>query len=298
MVVFIVATMMLLGVGLASYSGGTEDEKEEPELVAEVEEPELEPEPESEPEPEEPKVTDFQNVINSWVWSLKGAKVAVMMYDLDNDVYVGKVNADTSFDSASLYKLVVAYAGYLMREKGEIKGDMYLTGGRTINECLDAAVRSSNSACGEALRRYIGAEKLSEFLTKWGMESTDLYNIRTTAGDMVALLKVMYKHEGLSTKTWAEIQDSMLNQPKSEGLCGEEKICNWRAGLPSGFSSGVKVYDKVGWLSKDGESWELYHDVAILEFPSGQHYAIAVLTSDATLVQIRDLAKKIEQGVK
>ena len=94
----------------------------------------------------------------------------------------------------------------------------------------------------------------------------------------------------------------MLDQPSiTSNLCGG--TCNFRAGLPSGFSNAVKVYNKVGFESDGVGKWLIYNDAAILEFPElGRTYLISVFTenlpwSNSKITALSNLASALESAI-
>lgn len=239
----------------------------------------VEPEEPEEPEVEYAKV-NLQSVVDSWAGSLaSGVETGVMIYDLDREEIVGELNAKERFASESLYKLFVVYKGYELIQDLSLDANRSCYGGKNVRECLDLAIRESNSSAAETLWSIIGRDVVEAAIhDEFMLDNSSASGLYTTAADMVQMMKIYYRHAGLSEAMIAQIKDSMLNQPPSDplNLCGGR--CDWRQGLPSGFSERVKVYNKVGWRY-DGAKWASYHDVAILEFGEERHFAIAVMTS-------------------
>ena len=116
------------------------------------------------------------------------------------------------------------------------------------------------------------------------------------------MLKIYYNHTELSKETYEIIEDSMLNQPQTYDSANCAGYCDWRQGLPSGFSANVKVYNKVGWEG-NGTTWKIYNDAAIVSFPNYNHnYIIVVMTENLnatknTVTELKNLAESIEQSV-
>jgi hypothetical protein len=188
-----------------------------------------------------------QEVVDEWA---TGRDVGVAVYDLDHKQLVAVHNQLEKYFSASLYKLAVVSAGYLKVQDGQ-DPNAVLTGGHTWGECLDAAIRSSDSPCAEALWAKVGQDKATT-----SMSASDVIRelIFIWGGDADG-------GENLSEESRAKYLDSMLNQ---DAL--------YRRGLPSGFLTDVKVYNKVGWNGT--HEW---HDAAIVSI-SGRHYAVAVMS--------------------
>jgi len=211
------------------------------------------------------ELIDLQSTADNWLAGISG-HASVYIYDLDNDQVVANSDETEDYNTASLYKLFVIYEGYLRLESGEWQADDIMSGSYTVSECLDLAIRESYSPCAEAMWYTIGPDELDEIIaTEFGITNSDISNLTSNPADIAAMLKNYYQHEGLSDDAVAAIQDSMLNQPPTnkENTC--TNLCDWRQGLPSGFSDDVNVYNKVGWAHASGDYWLYYHDAAIVE---------------------------------
>lgn len=237
-----------------------------------------------------PKFINLQELTNSWAKSNSG-KVAVMIYDLDNDQVSAMYNQDEIMPTASLYKLFVAYEEYRRIDNDELNPNDLVYKNYTRSQCLDLMIRESHSPCAETLWREIGSDNLNQIL-KANYYLTNTENLNSTAADLIKMLQVYYRHEELSDESWATIRDSMLNQPSTDGN-------NWRQGLPSGFSEDVNVYNKVGWESEDGKNWNIYNDAAIVEIPDeNRHLIVVVLTNNVSPKSIAEFGKQIESALK
>ena len=239
----------------------------------------------------EPKKIDFQTMVDNWAKNIDSNK-GVLIYDLDRNEVVAEYNPNQSFATASLYKLFVVYEGYRRIERGEWKEDGVAgSTGHTISECLDLAVRESNSDCAETLRQMMGYDKLEKIVADdFGTTDTSVEDLVSTPNDITKIMKRFYDHPDISDeKLIAKMKDSFLNQPITE--------YNWRQGLPSGFSDAVNVYNKVGWAYNDEEKvWDIYNDAAIIEFPvKNRHFVVVVMTNKVPYQQIRKLGTMIEE---
>ena len=265
-------------------SGSDGDAEDAPESESESE-PDLEP-----LEPELPEKIDFQPVVEAWAGKTSGDK-AVMIYDLDRGEIVGHYDEMRNFNTASLYKLFVVFEGYRRIESGEWQADDRAgSTGRTILECLDLAIRESNSPCAETLWAMIGHDTLDEIIVNdFKISQSNISSLQSNPNDITLMMKLFYEHPGISSENLlARMWDSFLNQPAT--------TYNWRQGLPSGFSDKVKVYNKVGWdYDIDGKYWNLYHDAAIIEVPeTNRHFVVVVMTHRVGLSAIKNLAAQIE----
>lgn len=237
-----------------------------------------------------PKIT-FQETINEWVKGISGDK-SVLIYDLDRGELAGAYDETKNYNMASLYKLFVVYEGYRRLENGDWDKDALAgTTGQTILECLDLAIRESDSACAETLRALIGYEKLAEILVQdFGIVDSDMMHLVSTPKDIAKMLQIYYQHKDIRQEELiAKMKDSFLNQPATE--------YDWRQGLPSGFKK-AKAYNKVGWdYNLDGDYWNVYHDAAIVEFPEVErHFVVVVMTSRVPYQQITRLGTMIEEA--
>lgn len=234
---------------------------------------------------------DFQPMVDSWAGSVGGNK-SVVIYDLDRDTIAAEYNAHEAYNTASLYKLFVVYEGYRRLSRGEWSGSAIAgTTGRTILDCLDLSIRESNSPCAEALWNMIGHTELdnivrSEFL----ITDSNISNLISNASDIAKMLKIFYEHKEVADETLvAKMMDSFLNQPIT--------TYNWRQGLPSGFSR-ARVYNKVGWdYNLNGGYWNIYHDVAIVEFPEeNRHFIVVVMTNRVPFQKIKEFGTLLENA--
>lgn len=253
-------------------------------------------------EPTLPERIDFQPIIDEWVNGTGGNK-SVVVYDLDRNEVVGSYNSSESYNTASLYKLFVVYEGYRRVQTGEWNGnDIAGSTGHTILECLDLAIRESNSACAETLWGYIGRAELDAIIADtYSITNSDISHLISNPEDIVKMLQIYDKHKDITDEALlTQIWDSFLNQPIT--------TYDWRQGLPSGFSTAT-VYNKVGWdFNPDGGYWNLYHDAAIVEFPetvdeSGEiivpkrRFIVVVMTNYVAFQRIREFGRMFESGV-
>ncbi len=226
------------------------------------------------PAQELPPKLDLQEMAEEWSNSVTGT-TSVYIYDLDYNEVIASVNAEQNYNTASLYKLFPVYEGYRRVASGEWSLD-YNLGSRTIGECLDAAIRSSDSICGEALWNKIGHEQLDEIIEQdYGITNSDISGLSSNPIDIAKILQRFYEHPDFDDQTYLKILDSMLKQPPSAGNCSGG-ICDWRQGFPAGFEgTGISVFDKVGWAHSGTSYWLYYHDAAIVD--DGEHQLIVVV---------------------
>lgn len=243
-----------------------------------------------------PPLIDLQPVLNEWLSTINSGQVGVEIFDLDNEQIVAANNETKTFSTESLYKLFVVYEGYRQVELENIDPNSIIVGKKTYGECLDLAIRESNSSCAEAIRAQLGIQNLETIIKNdFKLPNSSNINLTSTASDITDMMKLFYKHPEFSEKTWEIIKDSMLIQPPVDnGFCSGP--CDWRRGLPSGFTI-AKVYNKVGWRS-EGSYWASYHDTAIVEFEElNRRYIITVMTSHLKYQDLARLGTMLEAAV-
>lgn len=232
---------------------------------------------------------DFQPIVDNFIKNTSGNR-SVLIYDLENEQVVGEYNTTETYNTASLYKLFVVYEGYLRIERGEwLSSDPAGRSDKSILECLDLAIRESNSTCAESLWQMIGHEALDSIIENdFDIHDSDISRLNSNPQDILKIMIKFYQHDELTNgELIARMKDSFLNQPTT--------TYNWRQGLPSGFSR-ANVYNKVGWdYNPDGKYWNIYHDAAIVEFPEqNRHYIVVVMTNRVPFEKIRDFGKRFE----
>lgn len=238
-----------------------------------------------------PDAVDFSISVEPFTNSTNGKK-SVIIYDLDRLEMAFEFNASEVYNTASLYKLFVVYEGYRRLERGDWNPDaMAGSTGHTIVQCLDLAIRESNSRCAETIWSMIGHKELDDIVKNdFKIDHSMISQLTSSPEDVLAIMKLFYYHPDFSSpELVARMLDSFLNQPKTE--------YDWRQGLPSGFSR-AKVFNKVGWdYNPNGRYWNVYHDAAIVEFPEeNRHFIIIVMTSRVPYQKITELGSNIEKA--
>ena len=236
-----------------------------------------------------PTKIDFQPVVDDWANSTSGDK-SIAIFDLDRNELLASYNIDKQFDTASLYKLFVVYEGYRRVQSGEWGGDEPAgQTNKTILQCLDLAIRESNSTCAEAIWGMIGRKELDKIVhDEFKITHTDISALTSNANDIASIMKMFYRHKQITDdKLVEQLKDSFLNQPITD--------YDWRQGLPSGFEK-ANVYNKVGWdYNPDEKRWNLYHDASIIEFPDdNRHFIVVVMTNHIAPKKIAELGRSIE----
>lgn len=261
-----------------------------------------------------PQKIDLQLTVNQWLTSQPASNnSAILIYDIDNDAIIARHNEDVAMRMESIYKMFVAYEGYYRLDHDMLKADTVLPiagdyEGKpyTVSKCLDHMIRYSYSPCAEILANQIGWENLQTSFNEQGFKNTNIHGVITNASDLLKLYQLYWKHNDLRDASWDKIQESMINQTAATDNVIYNR--NWRSGLPSGFST-AKVYNKTGFLSLDGLTYNFYDDAAFVVFPEVEsnrdgkkvpehHYIMIVLTKDTSPKEIVKLGRKLEEAVK
>lgn len=244
-------------------------------------------------ESQSPGFLNLQPTLNAWLAKSPAQSVGIVIYDLDHDQIAAQHNPEQVFSIASLYKLFYAYDGYSRIDSGNDDGKQTFAttpkGKLTLYQCLDLAIRESYNPCAEPLRTDVTrTRRVERLVKKLRLKNTSLSDLTSTAADLTTLLRHIYRHCELSDDSWSRLQDSLLNQPAT--------TYDWRQGLPAGFKKS-EVYNKVGWNSLNGKTWDLYHDAALVD-TNNRHYAIVVLTKNPTSsARLSELGQQIENYV-
>lgn len=288
--VILLAGLICFGVSLAILK--STDRRQE-EVVEPIDQENLE-NPEDLETKKEPEILaiDFQPVVDAWVNSIGGNK-SVAIYDLDLKKMAGSYNAAESYNTASLYKLFVVYEGYKRVATGEWDGNEKAGyTGKTILECLDLAIRESNSECAETIRGLIGWNNLNSIISgEWGIVNSNIPKLISNPNDIALMMQRFYEHPDFNNTVLIDrMWDSFLNQPVTE--------YDWRQGLPKGFSRAL-VYNKVGWdFNPDINQWNIYHDAAIVKFSledgTTRNFVVVVMTNKVDFRNIRKFGTDIE----
>ena len=231
---------------------------------------------EKEPEPAF-NSSELTAVVNTWVARQSG-DASVVLSDLDGTI-LAESNPAMVFFAASIYKLYVAYEGYLEIDEGIVNPQELYINGYTRAECLDLMIRESDSPCAEKLWNELGKQKLTDTLAGYGITDTNMVALTTTAADAAKMLSRIAQPIGLSVESQNAYMTSM-----------KEQI--YRDALNKGFSEEVIIYNKIGFNGQVE-----YHDVAIAEFVDGRQLIVSVLTENVGTAEIANLGRDIEESV-
>jgi len=221
-----------------------------------------------------------------------GVTTGVVVMDLETGDRCA-INADRSYRSASLYKLVVVAELYRQVEEGDVELDdplvieprhaiddppsfritaSYTT---TVYDAAERMITFSDNATAFALRELLGIRAVDD-ATEWlGMPATSLGSaFVTSANDQAEYLRQLYEGDIVSPEASEAILELMLRQ----------EIVDM---IPQGLPEDVEVAHKTGTLST------FLHDSAIVFAPGGDFVLVAMTehsSTDAAMEVIQEVA--------
>lgn len=185
-------------------------------------------------------------------------------------------NETRVFETASTYKLFVAFSALKRIDDGRFHWSDQVSGGRDLTKCFDDMIVKSDNACAEALLYKIGQAAITSEIQALGLKSSTFLKsyIQSTANDEAIFLGSLANGQ------------LPLTQESQNTLISAMKRNIFRRGIPAGASG--QVADKVGFL------YALLHDAAIVYSPSGT-YVLVIMTDGSSWGTIADLTRKIEE---
>ncbi len=201
-------------------------------------------------------------------------RFGVSYVELSGDHRHAGYNDTQVFETASTYKLFVAYGTLKRIESGQWHWSDQIQGGRDLTKCFDDMIVKSDNACGEALLSKIGYTTLTNELKAVGLGSSSFIGnfIQSTAADEATLLGALQAGQ-------------LLSPASTDTLLSAMKRNIYRKGIPAGANGTVA--DKVGFLNG------LFHDASIVYGPGGT-YVLVVMTDGSSWGTIADLTRAIE----
>ncbi len=205
---------------------------------------------------------NVQDIVDSFAESNAGT-YSVVVTDLATGGELAAYGIDGSYFAASIYKLYVAYLGYIDIQEGKYSLDDAFFGDWTRKECLDKMIRESHSPCAEKLWVEQGKEKSTARLEeKFELSGTSMVGLTTTAKDVNIILERLHGGKDLNESNMALFMDSL-----------KQNI--YRDVLPAALPE-LTVYDKVGF-----NGLVEYHDIGIVRLKNGREVAITLLSTNA-----------------
>lgn len=225
--------------------------------------------------------SQVQAVLNAWSKSYSG-KWSVVVQGLGPDQTKATLNPDTSYNTASIYKLFMMYPLFKTYDLSSLSSASVTVSGKgnmNLKTCVQLAIVNSDNPCGEAIGNKVGWGRATTLLRNLGMAQTNLNSadgITTTAADSALFLQKLYSGQLMAADEQQYLMELMEKQV-------------YRSGIPAGCA-GCVVADKVGFLSY------VTHDVGIVRY-SGKSYVLAVMTSGAGYAQIAQLTSQIQAAI-
>lgn len=186
------------------------------------------------------------------------------------------LNPDESFDAASLYKLAVMYAIFLLDDLGIL--DVNLA---DIQTNLSSMITiSSNEAAVYLVEQYTSWEEITDTMKSSGLNNTDLTKDTptTTPSDMTKLLEMISQGKAISLDASIKMLEILSKQKINDRI-------------PSLLPKDIFIAHKTGELG------DVRHDVGIIS--AGQQDYILVLMTKGTKSpeKIKPLMAKISKDI-
>jgi beta-lactamase class A len=178
------------------------------------------------------------------------------------------------FETASTFKLFVAYGTLKRIESGQWHWADQIQGGRDLTKCLDDMIVKSDNACAEALLSKIGYATLTNEIHAIGLSQSSFLKsfVQSTAADETTFNAALQSGQ-------------LLSSASTNTLLSAMKRNIYRQGIPAGASG--QVADKVGFMNG------LLHDAAIVYSPKGT-YVLTIMTDGSSWGTIAELTRQIE----
>ncbi len=205
---------------------------------------------------------NVQSVVDTYTQANSGT-YSVVVTDLATETELAAHNTDEPYFAASIYKLYVAYLGYLDIQNGRHTLDDPFLGGWSRKECLDKMIRESHSPCAEKMWVEQGKEESTERLgDQFKLSGTSMVGLTTTAHDVNIILARLYARKDLNEAHTNLYLESLKNNI-------------YRDVIPVALPD-LTVYDKVGF-----NGLVEYHDVGIVKLENGREVAVTLLSRNA-----------------
>lgn len=217
------------------------------------------------PTPSQPKqeLVDLQPTLDTWLKHNTGT-FSVVVYDPTAKKTIASHAQSKQYFTASIYKLYVVYLIMQDIEKGLQDPSQPFQGGRTLQECIREAIRSSDSPCGERIASTLGYENINRRLAAFGLKNTSFPAFTTTAEDSATLLQRALDGKDIGAANTKLLRDMLRVQTYR------------KQGIPAQVPDGR--YEVKTGLQGNG----LWHDVGFLVLPDGREYVIAYFSDTGT----------------
>jgi beta-lactamase class A len=220
----------------------------------------------------------LQKILDNWVANHPANQWSAAVRGMGDDKRFANVNADAEMSLASVYKLFLTYPLFQKVPLEKLNETQLSVEGtsRSFGACIDAMLRVSDNACGEAIGQYIGWANADHILNAAGFTHTELNNkngAQSSVSDTIKLLSEIYG-------------GSLYTQQQGQYILDILKQQTHRSGIPAGCSSCV-VADKTG------EFVDVNNDAAIVYYVNDA-YALVIFTNGADYSEIAALTSQIK----
>lgn len=227
-------------------------------------------------------------------------KMGIVVIDLATDARC-EVNAEDTFRTASLYKLVVLAEAYRQAADGtfDFSAPIDLEPRHAIDdppgfrltetvrisqtEAASRMIRFSDNASAAALRERLGFAEVAAEPARLGMTHTELSEtaFQSTPSDMARLIEGLYR---------GSVVDAASSRAMID-LLKQQEIADM---LPAGMPSGTVIAHKTGTLDT------VLHDAGVVYAPAGDYVVVAMTEHesdfDAALRAIRQLSSTVYEA--
>lgn len=198
-----------------------------------------------------------------------GDVLRIYAADLPSDTYA-EYQSREPVPSGSIYKLFVAGEVFRRAERGSL--DMQAPSGVnnwTIAQCTQQMVQNSSNACGKAMRRRLGPEKINTALRRQGYKNTDIAQnpaAETSARDVAHLLQRVYEGGYFAPEHTREFRYYLKHQ-------------KYTFRIPEGLPRKPAIQGKLGTRNKTGDVFGYTNDAAIV-LGENTDYVLVILSGE------------------
>jgi hypothetical protein len=131
----------------------------------------------------------------------------------------GQVNAEAAMPAAGIEGVYAAYAAQVGIEDGSIQHSDVITSGKTVDDCISAALKDQEADCISALIGKVGNQTVQSRLRAIGLMGTDFTaeTTTTTARDMAVFLQ-KYDASQLNVKQTGVLETPLRNIRERQGI--------------------------------------------------------------------------------
>ncbi len=211
------------------------------------------------------QVATAQNKASSW---------GVGVYDLQTKTWLLRDNVQQQMNSASLYKLYVAYA--LSQKVPFAEWATTQMGGQSLQTCVDLMLRVSDNDCGNAVGAFVGWRAIDTTIHAAGFVGTTL---NRTSGPVTNV-------DDTTRFTAALYQGKLFDKPATDFILASLHNQQYRSAIPAGCD-GCKTYNKTG--IEGGSA----HDTAVV-VSGNRSYVVTIMSEGGSYTKIASIERAIQ----